>query len=122
MTKKSNKDSQQKTVEKNNDNETNKSPISLLSEKTYKMNLLIKPGAKESRVTNISEVHVGLQIAAPPRDGEANKEVISFLSEILRIRKSDISLISGMKSRDKIVKLEGITHDEILNLLKSNIQ
>src|SRR5439155_8786690 len=67
MTKKSDKHLQ-KNIGKNNDNindkgnSINKSPISLLSEKIYKMNLLIKPGAKESRVTDISEDHIGLQV------------------------------------------------------------
>ena len=40
----------------------------------------------------ISEEAVGVQIAAPPADGEANTELVKYLSKLLNVRKSDISL------------------------------
>lgn len=35
---------------------------------------------------------VGIQIAAPPVDGEANTELVRFLAKLLNLRKSDVSL------------------------------
>lgn len=35
---------------------------------------------------------VGISIAAPPVDGEANSELIKFVSKELKVRKSDVSL------------------------------
>lgn len=35
---------------------------------------------------------VGVQIGAPPIDGEANKELIRYLAEVLNLRRSDLSL------------------------------
>lgn len=35
---------------------------------------------------------VGVQINAPPTDGEANAELIKYLSKVLGLRKSDLSL------------------------------
>lgn len=35
---------------------------------------------------------VGVQIAAPPLDGEANTELIKYLSKVLQVRKSDVTL------------------------------
>lgn len=35
---------------------------------------------------------VGVQIAAPPQEGQANTELLRFLSKVLQVRKSDVSL------------------------------
>jgi len=42
--------------------------------------------------TDISDDAVSVQIAAPPQDGEANAEIISYFSKIFQIRKSDLSI------------------------------
>ncbi|XP_062554089.1 UPF0235 protein C15orf40 homolog [Armigeres subalbatus] len=65
-----------------------------------------KPGAKTNGITDIGEEGVGVQIAAPPVDGEANTELIKYLSKLLELRKSDVSLDRGSKSRQKTVVLE----------------
>lgn len=48
----------------------------------------------------------GSQIAAPPREGEANEEVIRVMSELLAVKKRQIALVSGHRSRDKCLQLE----------------
>lgn len=40
----------------------------------------------------VSAEAVGVAIAAPPTDGEANTELIRFLSEVLGLKKSQIAL------------------------------
>lgn len=62
-----------------------------------------KPGAKQNGITDISADAIGVQIAAPPVDGEANTELVKYLSKVLQLRKSDVSLDRGSKSREKIV-------------------
>lgn len=41
---------------------------------------------------DISEEGVGVQISAPPVEGEANIELVRYIAEILGLRKGDISL------------------------------
>lgn len=45
-----------------------------------------KPGAKQTAITDISKEDeaIGIQLAAPPREGAANEELISFIAEIRR--------------------------------------
>lgn len=62
-----------------------------------------KPGAKNNNITDISSDGVGVQINAPPTDGEANAELIKYLSKVLGLRKSDLSLDRGSRSRNKIL-------------------
>ena len=41
----------------------------------------------------------------PPEKGKANKQLIGLLSDHFRVPKSKISIISGLKSRNKIVEI-----------------
>lgn len=57
-------------------------------------------------------------LKSPPVDGRANKELIDFLSKTLDIPKRDISLVSGLSSRTKIVEIIcDKTTDEILDIV-----
>uniref|UniRef100_A0A6I8PT61 Uncharacterized protein n=1 Tax=Ornithorhynchus anatinus TaxID=9258 RepID=A0A6I8PT61_ORNAN len=51
-----------------------------------------KPGAKQNAVTDVSVEAVGVAIAAPPSEGEANAELCRYLAKILELRKSDVVL------------------------------
>uniref|UniRef100_A0A3P8X2R0 Zgc:193812 n=1 Tax=Cynoglossus semilaevis TaxID=244447 RepID=A0A3P8X2R0_CYNSE len=64
-----------------------------------------KPGSKHSGITDVSTEAVGVSIAAPPTDGEANAELIRFLASVLDVKKSQVSLDKGSRSRDKILTI-----------------
>lgn len=75
-----------------------------------KLALKITPNAKKSEVIGWeNDPKAGrvlkLRIAAPPVEGKANKAIILFLSELLDIPKSRISLLKGETGRIKIVQL-----------------
>lgn len=42
--------------------------------------------------SDISEEGVGVQISAPPVEGEANTELVRYIADILGLRKGDLSL------------------------------
>ncbi|NWR69132.1 CO040 protein, partial [Centropus unirufus] len=78
-----------------------------------------KPGARCSAVTDVTSEAVGVAIAAPPSDGEANAELCRYLSKVLGVKKSEVILEKGGKSREKVVKiLASMTPEEILEKLK----
>lgn len=53
-------------------------------------------------VVDVSSEAVGVAIAAPPTDGEANTELVRYLSKVLNVKKSEIVL-------DKVC-LEAVTN------------
>ncbi|XP_037622380.1 UPF0235 protein C15orf40 homolog [Sebastes umbrosus] len=78
-----------------------------------------KPGSKHSGITDVSAEAVGVSIAAPPTDGEANTELIRFLAEVLELKKSHISLDKGSRSRDKLIKVDSsLSPEEVLRRLR----
>jgi uncharacterized protein len=51
--------------------------------------------------------HLKLRLAAPPVEGAANAALIAFLAKALDLRKSDITLLAGDKSRLKRLAIAG---------------
>uniref|UniRef100_A0A8C5MUN9 Uncharacterized protein n=1 Tax=Leptobrachium leishanense TaxID=445787 RepID=A0A8C5MUN9_9ANUR len=51
-----------------------------------------KPGSKQNAITDVTAEAVGVAIAAPPTEGEANAELCRYLSKVLEVRKSDVVL------------------------------
>lgn len=79
-----------------------------------------KPNSRLSQVTEINSEYVGISIAAPPHDGEANKELCSFLASVLPgVKKRDVAVRPGtQKSRSKIVEVEcGLEVEQVIQAL-----
>ena len=70
------------------------------------LSIRAKPTGKQNRVVSIAGPALELELAAKPKDGEANAELIDYVSDILRVKKKDLQLISGLKSRDKQLLLQ----------------
>ncbi|KAM7358576.1 UPF0235 protein C15orf40 homolog [Cochliomyia hominivorax] len=93
----------------------NDEPIQLDKSGNITIKILAKPGAKHNGVTDITTEGVGVQIAAPPSEGEANAELVKYLSKVLNLRKSDVSLDKGCRSRHKIVLIsKGVSSPEAI--------
>lgn len=80
------------------------------------LSLHIQPGAKKSEVVGEHGDRLKIKIKAPPQDGEANLCLIQFISELFRIPKARVHLLSGESSRQKLVLVE-LSPAEILILL-----
>lgn len=81
--------------------------------------ILAKPGAKQNSVTDITSEGIGVQICAPPIEGEANIELVKFISKVLGLRKSDVILSHGNRSRNKLLVIDKsvITIEKTLEML-----
>lgn len=70
--------------------------------------VLVQPRASRSRVVGEHDGRLKVQLAAPPVDGEANAALLELLSELLKVRKSDVALLDGHQGRRKRVKVMGL--------------
>uniref|UniRef100_A0A3B0MXP9 H(+)-exporting diphosphatase n=1 Tax=Theileria annulata TaxID=5874 RepID=A0A3B0MXP9_THEAN len=77
----------------------------------------VKPGSRQTQIIGESEGRLSVQIAAPPREGECNKALIEFISKTLGVKKGNVTLLHGHKSRDKILFITGIDIQTASNLL-----
>jgi uncharacterized protein YggU (UPF0235/DUF167 family) len=67
----------------------------------------VKPGVNANRegIASVSESGIEVCVAAQAKDGEANKAVREVIADALRVPKSDVDVIKGLKSREKIVAI-----------------
>jgi uncharacterized protein len=49
-----------------------------------------------------------IRVTAPPVDGMANEALIDFLSQSLDTARRNISIVSGLSSRTKVVEVRGV--------------
>ena len=81
------------------------------------LRLYIQPNSRTSGITGTHDGRLKIKISSPPRDGEANKEIVSFISKILGVIKSDVEILRGESGRSKDVYVN-LPPEKILTYLK----
>lgn len=97
-------------------------PVTLVSwlsphEKGTLISIYVQPGASTTGISGEHDGRIKIKIKAPPREGEANLELIRFISEILGIAKKNVFLIQGESSRQKVILVE-LSLSEVLSKIK----
>jgi len=72
------------------------------------INIKVEPRSSRSGITGSYGDGLKVRLTSPPVEGKANKELIEVLAKEFRIRKKDVEILSGEKSKNKIVKLYGV--------------
>ena len=70
-----------------------------------KINVRVIPRAKQNKITTDDDGRLRVHITAAPVDGAANDAVIKILAEYFDMPKSQIKIIRGATSRNKVVEL-----------------
>jgi uncharacterized protein YggU (UPF0235/DUF167 family) len=59
-----------------------------------------------------------VRLTAPPAEGEANAALLRFLGRVLDVPASSVRLLRGASSRDKLVRIDGLTAAEVASRLR----
>lgn len=70
-----------------------------------RIKIYVQPGAKKTAYDGEFNGCIKIKIKSPPTDGKANEELISFISQSLNLSKKEVGIISGEKSRYKIIEV-----------------
>lgn len=73
------------------------------------LKIKVIPKASKSEVAGWEGEELRIRLKAVPEKGQANDELIKFLSKFLGISKSQITLLRGDTSRHKQMQLDGIS-------------
>ena len=75
------------------------------------------PRAGRSEIAGVRSGALVVRLNAPPVEGAANAELIEVLADALAVPKRDISIASGVTSKQKRVRVSGITADRAASRL-----
>ncbi len=69
----------------------------------------LHPRAKTNAITGVVGDALKLSLTAPPVDGKANQGCIEFLANLLKVPRSSVTIASGQNSRNKVIRVAGIS-------------
>jgi uncharacterized protein (TIGR00251 family) len=74
----------------------------------------LQPRASRTEIGELSGSALRIKVTAPPVDSAANEALIRLLAETLDCPRGHVELIRGQTSRNKVVKIHGLTAAEVL--------
>jgi len=77
----------------------------------------VVPNAKVDSVIGEHGAAIKVKLRAPAVEGKANAALRSFLSKELEIAERQTVLERGHKSRDKIIRIDGLSEQEVRSRL-----
>lgn len=69
-------------------------------------NIRVCPRSSRNHIEQIGNV-LKVYLTKPATDGEANSQLIDLLTEHFKIKKYQIKIKSGARSRNKLVEIDG---------------
>jgi hypothetical protein len=80
----------------------------------------VQPRASRDETAGERAGALVVRLTAPPVGGEANDALLRFLARRLARPASAFRLVRGARSRDKVVRLEGVTAAVVLARLQAD--
>ena len=84
---------------------------------TESIKFLIKPNSAKNSIAGVFADMIKVKICASPEKGKANKELLEYLSSILKIPKNDIDIIHGRFSNIKEIQIKNKSKESVLSEL-----
>lgn len=77
----------------------------------------VHPRAKKDAITGEVGDALKVSLTAPAIEGRANEACIDFFAKLLKVPRSSITIAAGLTSRNKVVRIVGVTGEYVRGLL-----
>lgn len=77
------------------------------------VNVRVQPRASRNKIVGWREGSLAVRLTAPPVEGAANRACRDFLAEALGVKRAEVELVSGEKSREKRFRIGSLTDAEL---------
>ena len=74
-----------------------------------KFSVKIQPKSSKEAVEQLANGSYKIFVHSPPINGKANAAVVEVLAKHFKVAKSSVKIVSGEKSRSKVVEIGGLT-------------
>ena len=75
--------------------------------------LRIYSRAKKNGITGELGDALKVSLIAPPIEGRANQACIEFFAKLLKVPRSSVTITSGQTSRNKVIRVAGLTAEQV---------
>ena len=73
----------------------------------------VQPRARRNAVMGEIGDALKISLTSPPIEGRANEACIEFLAEFLKVPRSSVTIAAGETSRNKVIRIAGLSADEV---------
>jgi len=73
----------------------------------------VQPRSSKNEIVGLMDGALKIRLQAPAVENRANQELCAFLAELLKRPKSAVRILSGERSRNKRVEIQGVTAAQI---------
>lgn len=77
----------------------------------------LRPGGDRDELIGMRDGVMQARVSAPPVDGKANKALRRLIAKSAGVAPSKVSIVRGEKSRDKVVRVEGLDAEALEHAL-----
>ena len=81
----------------------------------------VLPRAHRDQICGVVDGIIRMRVLAPPVEGKANARCIALLSKTLGIPSSSFEIIRGERSRVKVLRIQGISEQDVLQGCSSSL-
>jgi uncharacterized protein (TIGR00251 family) len=74
-----------------------------------------QPGARKAGILGEYAGSLKVAVTVPAVDGRANKSLVALLAKKLGVKRAQVILVSGQRSREKRFLIQGLTKVEVEN-------
>jgi len=79
----------------------------------------VHPRARKNAITGELGDALKLALTAPPVEGKANDACIEFFANLLKVPRSSVSIAAGQSSRNKVIRIAGVSAAQFRCILES---
>ncbi|MCX5850275.1 MAG: DUF167 domain-containing protein [Deltaproteobacteria bacterium] len=76
-------------------------------------NIQVIPHASRAEISDVQDGALKIKVTAPPVEGAANEACIKLLAKELGLKKSQMEILSGAKSRRKTILVKNINKSDL---------
>jgi len=91
------------------------------SKKGLTFKIQVTPRASHSEIVGQQDGALKLKVTAQPLEGAANAACINLLAKALKLRKSQLDILVGEKSRGKIVLVKDINKKDLEEKINNSL-
>ena len=78
--------------------------------------------SKNQIVGALNDGTIKVRVTAAPTEGQANDELVKFLSDVLEVAKSSIEIVAGSTGRDKLISVLDMDAETLHKKIVENIE
>ncbi len=82
----------------------------------------VQPRASRNAVAGEMDDALKLALTAPPVEGKANEACVEFLANLLKVPRSSVTIASGESSRNKVIRITGLSAGQVEQRLLEHLR